>query len=254
LKDFTVAILPDGSPGRYFSSFGQSGIGTLKEWVSGGGTLITIRGSAVFAALKDVGLTTSKLVGSEDDTKKATEKQSEQPVEKPSEEKTDISAPKTTRKIEPAASPSPTPLPTDFDNFTPPVLPPIASPSADANKVPEALPGAFMRATVDRTNYLNYGVQQNQLPVMIASGYFFRYSQNGGNVLVFDEKPKAPLNISGFIWEGNTEPLLRGTSYLIDEPTGRGHVILFAEDPFFRGLTRGVTRQFFNAINFSGVF
>jgi hypothetical protein len=30
------------------------------------------------------------------------------------------------------------------------------------------------------------------------------------------------LTISGFVWEGNTEKLLKGTAYLIDEPTGAG--------------------------------
>lgn len=82
-----------------------------------------------------------------------------------------------------------------------PALPPIASPSANANKVPEAIPGAIMRATVDRTTYLNYGITQNELPVLLASGYFFRYSKEGTNALVFDAKPKKPLTISGFVWE-----------------------------------------------------
>lgn len=110
-----------------------------------------------------------------------------------------------------------------------------------------------MRATVDRTSYLNYGVEANELPVLLASGYFFRISKEGGNPLIFDADPKRPLTVSGFVWEGNTEPLLAGTAYLIDEPTGNGHVVLFAEDPFFRGLTRSTTRQFLNAVIFNGV-
>ena len=69
-----------------------------------------------------------------------------------------------------------------------PSLPPIASPSANANKVPEAIPGAIMRATVDRTTYLTYGLEQDELPVLLASGYFFRYSKEGSNALVFDAK------------------------------------------------------------------
>ena len=52
----------------------------------------------------------------------------------------------------------------------------------------------------------------------------------------------------------NRERLLKGTSYLIDEANGAGHIVLFAEDPFFRGMTRGLTRQFFNAIAFAGTF
>ena len=43
------------------------------------------------------------------------------------------------------------------------------------------------------------------------------------------------------------------TAYLIDEPTGQGHVILFAEEPFFRGTFRSMTRPFVNSILFNGV-
>ena len=68
------------------------------------------------------------------------------------------------------------------------------------------------------------------------------------------DSPKKPLTISGFVWEGNTERLLKGSSYVIDESHGSGHVVLFAEDPFFRGMTRSTTRQFFNAITFTGIF
>src|SRR6185295_4974389 len=70
LKNYNILIMPDGSAGRYFSAFGKSGIDTLKDWIQNGGTLITVRGASVFAALKDVGLTSSKLVGSEDDEEK----------------------------------------------------------------------------------------------------------------------------------------------------------------------------------------
>ena len=112
----------------------------------------------------------------------------------------------------------------------------------------------MVRATVDRTTYINYGVNQNEVPVLIQSGYFFRYSKEGTNALVFDANPTRPLTVSGFVWEGNTERLLKGTSYIIDESTGSGHVVLFAEDPFYRGMTRSATRQFFNAIAFNGVF
>jgi hypothetical protein len=111
-----------------------------------------------------------------------------------------------------------------------------------------------MRATVDRTTYLTYGLEQNELPVLLASGFFFRYSKEGSNALVFDAKPARKLTLSGFVWEGNTERLLAGTSYIIDEHHGSGHVILFAEEPFFRGIFRSATRPFFNAIAFNGVF
>src|SRR5690606_30140608 len=66
LKDHNVLIIPDGSPGRLQSELGSRGVSALKTWVSQGGTLVAIRGGAVFATLKDVELTTATLVGSEE--------------------------------------------------------------------------------------------------------------------------------------------------------------------------------------------
>ncbi|HEY8559871.1 MAG TPA: M14 family zinc carboxypeptidase [Pyrinomonadaceae bacterium] len=257
LKNYNILIMPDGSASRYFSSLGKPGIDALKEWVQNGGTLITARGASVFAALKDVGLTSSKLVGSEDDEEKG---------KIPEEEETDKR-----KEAETQASPSPTPRRSDNkrteteplaapenrsdkQDWQPPVLPPIASPSANAGNVPEAIPGAIMRARVDRTTYLTYGLEQDELPVLLSSGYFFRFSKEGTNALIYEARPKKPLTISGFVWEGNTEKLLRGTAALIDEPNGAGHVVLFADDPFFRGIFRSVTRPFFNAMLFNGTF
>ncbi len=250
LKKYNVLILPDGSPGRYFSSFGSGGVAALKEWVSNGGTIITVRGASVFAALKDVALSSTKLVGSDDDVEKS--KPDDRAAAQPSASQPLTPGPeaKKTASDQPSVNESQT----DRSQGTGPALPPIASPSADANRVPEGLPGSIMRATVDRTTYLNYGVNQDELPVILASGYFFRYSKEGTNAMVFNAKPKMPLTISGFVWEGNTEELLKGTSYVIDESSGRGHVILFAEDPFFRGLFRSMTRTFYNSILFNGVF
>lgn len=231
LKDYNVLIMPDGSAGDYFSQFGKDGVDSLRQWISNGGTLITVRGASVFVALKDVGFTSSRMVGSSEDEEKA----------KDGEEKTRPDLIQTEPK-------------TDKQDWKPAELPPIISPTANRGEAPEALPGAIMRATVDRTTWLNYGVDSNEIPVLLSSNYFFRFSKEGTNALLFAENAKRPLTMSGFIWEGNTERLLKGTAYLIDEPIGSGHIILFADEPFFRGIFRSTTRQFFNAIVFNGAF
>lgn len=234
LKDYNVLIMPDGSPGRYYASLGKDGIESLKAWVAGGGTLITMRGASVFATLKDVGLTSAVLVGSGQDTSAGSKAEPE--------DQTRTSVDTIDRSDRPDKA----------DDI--PTLPPITSPSANLGRVPEGVPGAIMRVKVDRTTYLNYGVAANEIPVLLASGYFFRYSNDGTNALVFEENASKPLTVSGFVWEGNTERLLAGTAYLIDEPLGRGHTILFAEDVFFRGIFRSTTRQFYNSILFNGTF
>ena len=258
LAKYNVLIMPDGAAGRYSSSLGSGGIASLKEWISNGGTLITVRGASVFAALKDVGLTSAKLVGSDEDEEKVKMTEAAD-ADKRKETETRPSptpTPKNVKNKQQATEPEPNPQELKFDKAdgASPVLPPIASPSANAGKVPEGIPGAIMRSTVDRTTYLTYGIEDDELPVLLSSGFFFRFSKDGTNALLFEQKPKNPLTISGFVWEGNTEKLLKGTAYLIDEPTGQGHVILFAEEPFFRGIFRSVTRPFFNSILFNGTF
>ncbi len=263
LDKYNVIILPDGSPDAYFSSFGKGGIETLRGWVSRGGTLVCIKGAAVFAALKDVNLTSSRLVGSDDDDQKSqpTEVKEAAPTPSPSpaEAGQQLSASTAKGKGKTARKTATEQQRTEANETekmegAPPELPPIASPSARPGQVPEAVPGAIMRATIDRTTYLTYGYEEKELPVLISSGYFFRPSKEGTNAVVFSNDGKQALRISGFVWPGNTERLLGGTAYVMDEPTGRGHVVIYAEEPAFRGIWRNMTRLFFNSILFSSSF
>jgi hypothetical protein len=264
LDRYNVIVLPDGSADAYFSSFGKGGVDTLRGWINRGGTLVCIKGAAVFAALKDVNLTSSRLVGSDDDDQKPaaeSEKKDAEPTPSPSPVPRQVAG--ETTSTTPAdgnrrqSRRSATDQRRQEANQTekledaPPDLPPIASPSARPGKVPEAVPGAIMRATVDRSTYLTFGYEEKDLPVLLASGYFFRPSKEGTNAVVFGEDASRPLRLSGFVWPDNTERLLRGTAYVIDEPTGRGHVVLYAEDPNFRGIWRSMTRLFFNSIIFA---
>ncbi|HET9530419.1 MAG TPA: hypothetical protein VFQ92_08715 [Blastocatellia bacterium] len=82
--------------------------------------------------------------------------------------------------------------------------------------------------------------------VLFGGDTFFRPSKEGANVVTF--AADGQLTVAGFVWPDNTEELLRGTSYIIDEPTGRGHVIMIAEDPNFRYLWRSTTQFLMNSI------
>ena len=88
--------------------------------------------------------------------------------------------------------------------------------------------------------------------MLVASAYFFRPSKEGTNAVVFPTDAARPFHVAGFVWP-TTERLLRGTAYVIDEPTGGGHVVLYAEDPNFRAIWRSTTRLFFNSFLFQPI-
>ncbi|MND01778.1 hypothetical protein D3C83_208990 [compost metagenome] len=60
--------------------------------------------------------------------------------------------------------------------------------------------------------------------------------------------PTGKLHRAGFVWPDNTERLLRGTSLVVEEPLGRGHVVLFANTPTFRAWWRAMDKMVLNAI------
>jgi hypothetical protein len=275
LDQYNVIIMPDGSAGGYMSALGASGVNTLRAWVQRGGTLVCIKGAAVFAALKDVNLTSARLVGSDEDDQPAsppkTSDAEPQPTPSPAssggttggaegqtaatrrrERATANAANAANANAEPQLREEA--AQTEKMEGAPPDLPPIASPSARPGRVPEAVPGAIMRATVDRTTPLTYGYEEATLPVLVDSAYFFRPSKEGTNAVVFSADESQALRVAGFIWPNNTERLLRGTSYVFEEPTGSGHVVLYAEDPNFRGFWRSTTRLFFNSFLFQPIF
>jgi hypothetical protein len=182
--------------------------------------LIGIGGGATLFTRKDVGLSSSKIVGEEDaPPAPQTPPPAQQPASKPAEpQEKQKEQPKPEEKAAEKKKPT-RPLP---------------------------LPGAAFRTKLDLNHFLSYGHGSDTLVVLFSGDQFFERSKDGANVATFDAG--GSLLVSGFEWPDNTEELLKGTAYLIDEPTGRGHVILFAEDPLFRYLWRSSSQLLMNAI------
>lgn len=257
LDRYNVIILPDGSPGGYFAAFGESGIATLRGWCQRGGTLVAVKGAAVFAAIKEVNLTSARLVGSDDDEegrRAANTEAQASPSPSPQTEGGNTAEQAAARRGSQQTATEQRQIEanqTERLEGVAPMLPPIASPSSRPGQVPEPVPGAIMRATIDRTTPMTYGYDNATLPVLVNSGYFFRPSREGTNAVVFSSgSPAETFRIAGFIWPNNTERLLRNTTYVFEESVGRGHVVLYSEDPNFRGFWFSTTRLFFNSFLF----
>jgi len=209
--DYDVIIFPEGNAELYRAQLGDRGIERLKRWVSEGGVLVGIGGGAELFTQRGIELTSSRLVGAEE----------ERPAQPPSRVPPEGSQPSATVQTQP-----PTPAP-------PSALKPLP------------VPGSIFKATVDRHHFLTLGYEGENLPVLVLSTRFFTRSKDGANPVTFEGEN---LRVSGFVWPNNTVELLRGTSYLVDEPTGRGHVILYAQEPNFRLFWQSLTRLFLNSI------
>jgi hypothetical protein len=210
LADYNVLILPDGSGATMLRRAGNAE--RIKSWVREGGSIIAMGGAAGFLTAKEMELSTVGEVGAPEEGKDAK----------------DTKAPSDTT-LAPSALPGP----------------PLVSPTASGGRRPESVPGLIARATLDRTHWITYGYQKDQLPVLVGGSSFLTPSKKGDNPVSFLGKD---LILSGFSWPGNTERLLTGSVWVAVENVGRGKVILFAEDPLFRGFFRGTAGLFNNAL------
>jgi hypothetical protein len=225
LSAYNVIIIPDASSGALHGRLGKSGADRLREWARGGGTLITMGGATGWAAREDVNLTSARAVAATRDTSSKASSTASSPT-------TDsVTAAARAREKAP--------------DKTQPDLLAATSPTATADD-PAGLPGSHFDTVLDRTHWLTHGYERPRLTVMLDGSRFLKLSKEGTNVAVFPST--GTLHRSGFVFPENTERLLRGTALLIDEPMGGGHVVLFNNEPMFRGWWRALDRLVLNAV------
>jgi hypothetical protein len=109
---------------------------------------------------------------------------------------------------------------------------------------PDRVPGAALRVKLDKYHFLTFGCGATA-HVMVDSDHLFTPSKDGWNVATFAEEEN--LRVSGFIWEKMLKAI-PGNVFLVDERVGRGHVILFTEDPHFRCCWEPTQRMLMNAL------
>lgn len=110
--------------------------------------------------------------------------------------------------------------------------------------------GAIFRADLDTSHPLGFGYDAREIflhknveePMLPTANPF-------GTVIAYTDDPV----FSGFVSAENAEALA-GTPSLIAERSGEGSIILFADNPNFRGYWYGTNKLFLNALFFSRVF
>jgi hypothetical protein len=111
----------------------------------------------------------------------------------------------------------------------------------------ENLPGAIFKATLNNHYYLGLGYPA-EIAVQVRGTYLFSKTESGTNVATYPEAS----HIMGHKWE-DTETILSDKPYLMDVPVGQGRVILFTDDPTFRGFWRGLDRLVLSCIFFAPI-
>jgi hypothetical protein len=225
LSKYNVIIMPDGYAGLLSGRIGKDGVDHLKTWVRAGGTLITMGGSTAWAARDDVDLTSARLLKA--DTTAA-------PPKGDSSKTVTIKSIKVAPKAEAPATAH------GADDLLA-----VTSPTGTTSLL-APLPGSHFDVVLDRTSWLTYGYTSPRLTVMLDGDRVYSLSKRGTNAGIF--APTGPLARAGWVFTGNTERLLRGSAFLIHEQLGDGNVVLFANEPMFRGWWSSLDHLVLNAI------
>jgi Zinc carboxypeptidase len=112
------------------------------------------------------------------------------------------------------------------------------------------IPGSAFRTTMNDRSYLTFGVPRPPAVLVEGTGAYLPLPKKIDNILTIDAKE--PL-ISGVAWDESLERI-KGSVYVVSEPSGRGQVITFADDPHFRLFWRGTLPIFLNAVLYSPSF
>ena len=209
-NDFDVIVMPSGN---YAGTINDSVLNRIKDWLRGGGTLVTVAEASRWATGSSVGLldTTTLLKDGRPDV----------PPPSGGSGGGNNNAPK--------------PGEFDYDKAIQP----------DRER-PASQPGAILRVMLDTNHWLTAGHDAETQAMIEGNRVFAPIKLNSGrNVGVYASKDK--LIASGLIWP-DAQDILVQKSYLMHQPFGQGHVIAFAEEPNYRAFTESSMLLFMNAV------
>lgn len=109
----------------------------------------------------------------------------------------------------------------------------------------ESVGGAIFKVDLDVTHPLAFGYRDTSIPVYKNNSVWLSPSKNAyATVGKYAKNP----HIDGFITSKNMEENLKPSASLIVSEVGSGRVVLFADNPNFRGSWYGTNRLFLNAL------
>jgi hypothetical protein len=106
--------------------------------------------------------------------------------------------------------------------------------------------GSIYEVDLDRTHPLAFGLTQDRFPVYRNHDIFLPPTANPySTVAQYADAPR----LSGYVSEENLGRIRGGGSLLVDA-VGSGRIVLFVDNPNFRGMWYGTNRLFLNALFF----
>ena len=109
----------------------------------------------------------------------------------------------------------------------------------------ERIGGVILKADIDLTHPIAFGYNDNSIPVYKNNNVFINKTKDDySSVAVYSDD----FHIDGYISESNRKDYIPGSASLIVSKIGSGRVVVFADNPNFRGTWYGTNKLFLNAI------
>jgi len=207
LRRFDVIVLPSGN----YATLSGDMLRRLKDWISAGGTLITIAEASRWAAREKIELLSAR-----------TELRDGRPETEPSD--------KESKKTDTAPA-----QPIDLEKTIQP-----------ERELPESTPGALVRVLLDTEHWLAAGTDGEIQAIVEGRRVFTPIKLDQGRNVGVYAKPDRLL-VGGLVWE-EAQKLLAQKAFLIDQPVGQGRIIAFAEDPDYRAFAEATELLLINAV------
>jgi hypothetical protein len=279
LRRYNVLVVPPvgWSTEAIRAILGKAGVDALKQWIEAGGTLVAIGSGAELLADKELGLTKARLrsqaldvapppvwsLGAEEALAAGVLTAPGLSVAARDDKKPPVKR-SSPYDVAPVIGPGARPFvdgvdlgtgiggtPVDIDTWLKPTLPPgqTAPKDDDRRRADDRLrrfapQGALLRVDLDADLFLGWGLPDDltawmgsdealvaRPPVRVAAAF------SGVDT----------LHRGGLLWPEAAARLAR-TAYATREAVGRGQIILFIDNPVFRGWTVGTRRLFLNAL------
>ena len=210
LSAYQVLILPAGN---YADALGNSGISNIKEWVKQGGVLLTLGSATRFAADADLLAVQRELAYKDDKTATAKSDAKKEPT---------VAGQLFKDKAE------------------------LVKASIDLEESPDYMAGVLANVEVDQEHWLTAGVNPSLVAMVSGNDIYTPIKLSSGKNLAWFADPKNVL-ASGYLWQENQQQLAY-KPFLIHQPSGKGMIVAFTQEPTSRAYLDGLNVLLMNSI------